>query len=222
MAEPTDPFDLSGEPIARRVTTGLAKIGLAARSRAWQAAGGQGLTPTQGQILALARARPGGVRPSDLAAALGVTPATITDALAALERKGLVERVRATDDGRARSVHLTDRGLQEAEAAAGWADFLLDAVDAMTPAEQAVFLRGLMKMIRTLQLRNQIPVQRMCSTCRYFQPHRHPDADRPHHCGFVDAPFGDRNLRLDCPDHDPAGVADAAEIWEAFVGDGPV
>ncbi|MER3418788.1 MAG: MarR family transcriptional regulator, partial [Chloroflexota bacterium] len=27
---------------------------------------------------------------------------------------------------------------------------------------------------------------------------------RPHHCAFVDAPFGDRSIRLDCPDHAPA------------------
>ena len=40
---------------------------------------------------------------------------------------------------------------KEAERAAGWSDFLLTAVDAMTPAERVVFYRGLLKMIRVLQ-----------------------------------------------------------------------
>jgi hypothetical protein len=42
----------------------------------------------------------------------------------------------------------------------------------------------------------------MCVTCRYFRPHVHSDPERPHHCAFVDAPFGDRALRLDCRDHE--------------------
>jgi hypothetical protein len=45
---------------------------------------------------------------------------------------------------------------------------------------------------------------------RFFQPYRHPDPDRPHHCAFVDAPFGDGELRLDCPDHDAAPAGQAA------------
>ena len=44
------------EPLDRRVTTGLAKIGIALKQQAWAEAGGRGLTPTQGQVLALLRA----------------------------------------------------------------------------------------------------------------------------------------------------------------------
>ena len=46
------------EPLDRRVTTGLAKIGIALKQQAWAEAGGRGLTPTQGQALALLRANP--------------------------------------------------------------------------------------------------------------------------------------------------------------------
>ena len=44
------------EPLDKRVTTGLAKIGIALKQQAWAEAGGRGLTPTQGQVLALLRA----------------------------------------------------------------------------------------------------------------------------------------------------------------------
>ena len=213
----TDPLP-PDEPLARRVTTGLAKVGLALKHQAWAEAGGRGLTPTQGQVLALLRANPAGLRLGELAGQLGVTAATTSDSVGALHRKGLVAKQPLATDGRAVLVRLTPAGVREAAAAAAWPDFLLEAVGELSVAEQAAFLRGLVTMIRTLQLRGRIPVARMCVSCRFFQPFRHPDGDLPHHCAFVDAPFGDGGLRLDCPDFDAAPAELAARTWEAFRG----
>ena len=204
------------EPLPKRVTTGLAKVGLALKHQAWAEAGGRGLTPTQGQVLALLRANPDGLRLGALADQLGVTAATTSDSVTALRRKGLVDKLPLAGDGRAVLVRLTPAGVREAAAAAAWPDFLLEAVDELSDAEQAAFLRGLVTMIRTLQTRGRIPVARMCVSCRFFQPFRHPDGRLPHHCAFVDAPFGDGGLRLDCPDHDAAPAELAARTWEAF------
>lgn len=88
---------------------------------------------------------------------------------------------------------------------AEWPDLLLGAVGVLDEAEAAVFLKALLKVIRQLQERGRISPARMCVTCRYFRPDVHDDPERPHHCAFVDAPFGDRNLRVDCGDHEPAG-----------------
>jgi DNA-binding MarR family transcriptional regulator len=204
------------EPLARRVTTGLAKVGIALKQQAWAEAGGRGLTPTQGQALALLRANPAGLRLGVLAAQLGVTEATTSDSVAALHRKGLVAKAPLAGDGRAVLVRLTPEGAIQAAAAAAWPDFLLEAVDELSAAEQAAFLRGLVTMIRTLQQRGRIPVARMCVSCRFFQPFRHPGEPLPHHCAFVDAPFGDGELRLDCPDHDAAPADQAEHTWQAF------
>ena len=58
----------SVDPLEQRLVTGLAKIGLATRHRARAEAEGRGLTPTQGQITALLRARgETGMRLSELA-----------------------------------------------------------------------------------------------------------------------------------------------------------
>lgn len=210
LAAPVDPLD-------NRILTGLAKIGLATRHRAWSEAEERGLTPTQGQILALLRARPNGLRLSELAEQLAVTPPTASVAARTLTAKGLLRKDRPPDDARGIVLTLTDAGAREAEHAAGWSDFLLTAVDALTPAERVVFYRGLLKMIRVLQERGEIPVSRMCVACRFFQPNRHVDRDRPHHCAFVDAPFGDRSLRLECADYEPAAPDVAACNWERFV-----
>jgi DNA-binding MarR family transcriptional regulator len=212
---PNDPLP-PDEPLAGRVTTGLAKVGIALKQQAWAEAGGRGLTPTQGQVLALLRANPGGLRLGALARQLGVTAPTASDSVAALHRKDLVAKAPLAGDGRAVVVRLTPAGTREAAAAAAWPDFLLEAVDELSAAEQAAFLRALVTMIRTLQERGRIPVARMCVSCRFFQPFRHDNPARPHHCAFVDAPFGDGELRLDCPDHAAAPPEQAEATWHAF------
>jgi DNA-binding MarR family transcriptional regulator len=204
------------EPLDRRVTVGLAKIGIALKQQAWAEAGGRGLNPTQGQVLALLRAHPGGLRLGALAEQLGVTAATTSDSVTSLQRKGLVAKEPSAGDGRGVVVALTPTGDLEAAAAAAWPDFLLEAVGELSTDEQATFLRALVAMIRTLQEKGRIPVARMCVSCRFFRPYQHDDPARPHHCAFVDAPFGDGELRLDCPDHRTAPRDQADRNWEAF------
>jgi DNA-binding MarR family transcriptional regulator len=204
------------EPLDRRVTTGLAKIGIALKQQAWAEAGGRGMTPTQGQVLALLRANPDGLRLGALAEQLGITAATTSDSVAALHRKGLVAKKPTAGDGRGVAVVLTPNGTREAAAAAAWPDFLLEAVGVLSTAEQATFLRALVAMIRTLQEKGRIPAARMCVSCRFFRPFQHHDQMRPHHCAFVDAPFGDGELRLDCPDHQAAPAEEADRNWQIF------
>jgi DNA-binding MarR family transcriptional regulator len=167
-------------------------------------------------VLALLRANPDGLRLGVVAEQLGVTAATTSDSVTALHRKGLVAKQRTAGDGRGVVVVLTPNGSREAAAAAAWPDFLLEAVGELSTAEQATFLRALVAMIRTLQEKGRIPVARMCVSCRFFRPFRHNDAARPHHCAFVDAPFGDGELRLDCPDHRIAPADQAARNWQIF------
>jgi hypothetical protein len=134
----------------------------------------------------------------------------------ALQRKCLVAKKPTAGDGRGVAVVLTPDGSREAAAAAAWPDFLLEAVDQLSTAEQAAFLRALVAMIRTLQEKGRIPIARMCVSCRFFRPFQHDNHARPHHCAFVDAPFGDGELRLDCPDHAAAPADQAADNWRTF------
>jgi DNA-binding MarR family transcriptional regulator len=136
------------EPLDRRVTVGLAKIGIALKQQAWAEAGERGLNPTQGQVLALLRANPSGLRLGALAEQLGVTAATTSDSVTALQRKGLVSKEPIAGDGRGVVVRLTPTGNREAAAAAAWPDFLLEAVGELSAAEQAAFLRAVVTMIR--------------------------------------------------------------------------
>ncbi|MCS6803430.1 MAG: MarR family winged helix-turn-helix transcriptional regulator [Chloroflexota bacterium] len=214
-----DSLEAGAGPIAARLATALAKIGLALKSRGWREAGPRGLSPTQAQILVQLRRGPASL--AAVAAALGVTPPTASDAVAALERKGFVSKRVAPEDGRAIRIALTAAGREEAERAAGWPDFLAAAAETLAPEEQAVFLRALIKLIRELQERGEIPLSAMCVSCVFFRPNVHPDPRRPHHCAFVDAPFGDSALRLDCPDFQLAPPEARQTAWLAFAGGSP-
>ena len=193
--------DLGGS-IEQRVSIGLAKIGLAIKSQSWQDAGNQGLTPTQGQILTLLQSKTG-LRLSEIGEGLAVTPATASEAVSSLVEKGLVQKTKSTQDKRAIALTLTEKGKQQAAQVSCWPDFLFDAVEELSEEEQVVFLKGLMKMIGKLQEQGRIPIAHMCFSCHFFQPNQYPDSQKPHHCAFVNVPFGDRQLQIDCPDHVP-------------------
>ena len=193
-------FDQHNEPLGQRIAFAFERLSTALRHNAWQEATPRRLTPTQGEILTLLERRPG-VPLKEVAELIGVRPATASEAVRVLVEKGWVEKSRHPEDRRALWLRLTPDGRDLARGAASWTDFLARAVEGLQEDEGEVLLRSLMHLIERLQVEGRIPSARMCSTCRYFRPHRHDDSNKPHHCAFVDAPFGDRDLRFDCADH---------------------
>lgn len=217
-------FDSLSEPLPRRLAAGLARLSVALRAGQWRLADAHGLTPTQSQALALLAARSGRGAPrvSDIAAQLSISRPTASDALTALERKGLIRRQPDPQDARASGLVLTEAGQAAARAAGDWPAALLEVAAELPPAEQEALLRLVTKLIRGLQLRGAIAPARLCVTCRFFRPYAHPaDAAAPHHCAFVDAPFGDRHLRLDCPEQEPLPPAEAEVVWTRFTAGPP-
>lgn len=205
-----------------RLLVGLSRIGTVLRSQRWRGMAPGGPHPTQAQFLVeLLRTHPEGARLSELAERLALTPPTASESISALERKGLVERRIDPADRRARVIVLTEAGQRAAAGAESWPDVLMGAVQELNESERGVLLRLVVKLIRSLQVRGEISPQRMCVTCRHFQPGVHEDPHRPHHCGFVDAPFGDGQLRIDCRDHDPLRPGEEGGVWAEFVARGP-
>ena len=183
----------------------------------WNRAKATGLNPTQLAILGLLAGRGAdGLAVKEIAAHLGVSQPTTTDSLNALERKGCVAKHPEAADKRAVRVVLTAGG-HAAIAQTSRKDSLAgQALAALDVGEREDLLLMLIKMIRHLQETDAIPVQRMCVSCRYFAPFVHADAARPHHCKFVDAAFGQHELRIDCRDHSEADPSSRAATWDAF------
>jgi DNA-binding MarR family transcriptional regulator len=197
-----------------RLRQGLSKLGIALKSDALRDDDPHGLPPIEAQILVLLRLRASaGTRLAEIAEGLGIDDAAASDATLRLAGRGLVrkpERAFAGDLVFA----LTDEGRARARRAFTLAEELLESIDALPPREQEHLYRTVLRAIQSMQARGRIEPARTCVTCTNFRPYVHADEERPHHCALVNAPLGDRHLRVDCPDHAPAATDDAARTWE--------
>lgn len=199
-----------------RIVEGLDRIATAMRADDWSRARALGLNPTQFAILVHLQGRMTGAGVKDIALQLGVSQPTATDSINALERKGLVEKHQGVADRRAVHIVLTADGLSalhQGDAAPGDAE---RAITALASGDQEHLLVTLVTMIRHLQEAGTIPIQRMCVSCRHFRPYAHADAANTHHCNFVDAAFGQRDLRVDCREHETADPSFRAATWKQF------
>jgi DNA-binding MarR family transcriptional regulator len=185
------------------------------RSQAWEWAESAGLTPTQGEILMLLMQRKHPLRLGDIARETALTAATTSDAVSTLEAKGLIEKRRTAEDGRALAVKLTARGRAAAKRAQQWPEFLTEAIGTLRDDEQAVLYRTMIKMIRQLEVQGDIPAHRMCVTCKHFEVSKSPKK-AAHRCQALDLALGDRELRLDCPVHEEADSLTQKKIWKIF------
>ncbi|SEU38085.1 transcriptional regulator, MarR family [Stigmatella erecta] len=213
-SRPPSFFDENTEPLPSRIATGLHKIGLAMKQQAWQQANNEGLSATQGQILAALVAH-GPLTGSELSERLGVTLPTISDSVRVLIEKKLLTKSPDPRHPRASLLTPTTAGEALGARARSWPEFMAAAVTGLPPEEQRAFFSGVMKMIRALQEQGLIPISQMCMTCKHFRPNVREGAS-PHHCAFVDAPLANEQLRLECPEHALADETVRRELWEQF------
>lgn len=207
-----------GNQAMGRITHGLLRLSTAMRSEAWNWAEQVGLTPTQGEILVLLLQRKGALRLGEIARETALTAATTSDAVSTLETKGLVEKRRALDDGRALAVRLTTRGRAAAKRAVQWPGFLTSAVAKLGTAEQGTLYRSLIKVIHELEVSETIPAHRMCVTCSHFAP-GHGTARKPavHHCALLNQDYDDTGVRLDCAVHELGDAVARRKTWKLYV-----
>ena len=203
--------------LARRLRDGFERIAAVLRADQWSTTNVLGLNPAQAQVLNFLIGRgDAGIRVKEIALHMGVAQPTATETILALERKDLVSKAPDAQDGRAISVRATAKGRKAAKATNINATQTEIAISQLSDSEQQDLLLLQVKLIRLLQQSGAISEQRMCVTCKYFQANTHSDANNPHHCDFVDAAFGNRDLRLDCGEHETAEPSVQATTWLTF------
>lgn len=181
-----------------RIAAALERVGQALRVQLWDAAKRHGLTPTQVQVLVgLGGERPDLHRVGALAAEFDVTHPTISDALAALRRKGLVAAA-----GRRDPLTLTPRGRDVTRELTGWDERTRAQLTALPAADKEATLRTLLELVAGLQRAGVITVARMCTSCRHFRRQARPGSAKPHYCALLETPLADAELRVDCPEHE--------------------
>jgi len=212
---PDNPWETTPQ-VPARIITAIGRIGSVMRSGMWEFATRENLNPAQAEILQLLQARTHGVRLSWVAAQLSISTASASDSVAALVGKGLVRKARAQDDGRATALFLTADGADVAARIGSAVSFAEQAAAGMPVAVQTELMTGLFKLIAELQKTERFPQLRACMTCKYFEAHKHADAEAPHHCKLVNAPLPIALLRIDCAEHDEAEPAAQQRNWATF------
>jgi DNA-binding MarR family transcriptional regulator len=182
---------------ARQIAQGLMRVAMALRHEGYRVRERSGLSVTQSQIALLLAAR-GPMRVGDIARELGVTSPTASDSIASLERKGLVQRADLPGDARAKRIALTVAG--ETLVHTNDDAPLADVVARLSAEEREGLLAGLVAVIGELARDGTIAPARMCVGCAWFRPNQAPGTVTPHMCGFIDAPIGAGDLRIDCGD----------------------
>jgi DNA-binding MarR family transcriptional regulator len=209
-------FDPHAIPLPQALATALRRLAHLAHTSSWDQWAAQRLTPTQRRILDVIASRRESLTLSAIARELGVTAATASDSVGALEAKGLIQKRRSDSDGRALALILTNEGVASVAALAQLPDPLRDAFGALSEDEQEIFYRSAIKMIRGLQENGVLPISRMCVRCRHFQPFREPDSPTPHHCNMADSPLADRHLRIECPEQEFGDPDAQSAVWARF------
>lgn len=187
-----------------RLADAVERLGDAGRAMLREAAQQERLSVTQAQLLLRIATVPAGPQGTgSLARWLDVSAPTVSDAVAALVRKGLVEQAPHPTDRRRSYWRATAEGRQAAERLRRWRDPLLSAFDAVGQTDQAQALRVLLEAIAGLHRAGRISVARTCLTCRFFNADR-PTERQGDWCGLLRAPLDVVDLRVDCPEHDEA------------------
>ena len=192
------------ESLPHRLATGLARVAVAMHLAADDPAAGLERTLAQQQLLLLLSQRRDGYTLSDLAGDAGMTTLTTESSIGTLVREGLVVMGPAAASPSDVLVTITERGRAQAPHLLHWASDLLAELRNLDEMGQLQLLQVVTGHIRRLQQQGQIPVVKMCLTCRFFDGYAHPGTADPHHCRLVDAAFGHQLLRLRCPEQEPA------------------
>jgi DNA-binding MarR family transcriptional regulator len=200
------------ERTASYLATGLARVAVAVHVAGDEAGRGLERTIAQQQVLLLLSRRRDVYPLTDLSADLGMTTQATLSAITTLNREGLVNMdpspSYAPHDVR---VSLTERGRDNSPELLNWAADLLAELHNLDEGGQQRLLSVVTDQIRRLQRQNQIPVTKMCVTCRFFDGYAHPGSADPHHCWLVDGAFGHQQLRLRCPEAQPSQPTPAEE-----------
>lgn len=199
----------------QQAAAGLDRLASLVRAQAWRNDATPSLPPTQVAVLRML-AGAAGVRASQIAERLGVSAASLSDSIKALEGKDWIVRVPDPQDGRASLIRLTAKGrglAQRINHPERGMSALLRDLDADDVGQ---LLRVTQLLVAQAQQQGLATGLRTCLGCRYFQPYANGDDQRPHICGFLQTAFGDPDLRVECAEQEPAEAYVLAENQQRF------
>ncbi|BDS15355.1 MarR family winged helix-turn-helix transcriptional regulator [Aureispira anguillae] len=189
---------VQNQDLPSKIVAGLERISEAYRVLLWEHAKKIGLSPIQIQLLIFVKYHKDNLcNVSTLANEFNMTKATISDAVKALSRKELIDKIKSTIDKRAYSIVLTAKGEQLVASVECFANPIKDIVNQFSPKEQASCFEVLNKLIHQLNSSNILTIQRNCFSCKFYKK-----IEEEHFCKLLNKQLKSNQVRLDCPEHE--------------------
>ncbi len=183
-----------------KIVVALERLSEAFRVLLWEKGKVMGVSPIQLQLLLFIRFhRKERCKVTALAQEFNLTPSTVSEALQALECKGLIARLPEPADGRSHTIVLTEVGQATAQQVADFADPMLPGLSSLPAADKSCLLELLLSLIVRLQRAGVITPVRMCLSCAFYRK-----TENGHFCRFIQKKLEVSDLRVDCPEHVPS------------------
>lgn len=195
-------FDLThqNQSTESKIVASLERISQAFRVSLWQESKEFALSPIQVQVLIFLLYHSNEKRKvSYLADEFNMTKATISDTIKTLEQKKLITKEYEPHDTRSYIIHLTKKGKDVANKTSFFTKEIRTPIDKLHQDDKESLLLSLLNIIRHLNKSEVITIQRMCTSCSYYQP---SDKGQKHFCKLLNQNLHVSDLRIDCPEHE--------------------
>ncbi|MBF6026028.1 MarR family winged helix-turn-helix transcriptional regulator [Lysobacter niastensis] len=208
MTTPTSPRE--------QAAAGLEQLASLIRAQSWRPDGTPSLPPTQAAVMRMLVGSSEGMKARQIAERLGISAASLSDSLKAMESKGWIRREADPADKRASLVRLAPAGESIARQLREPGQGIASLVQPMHERDVGALLRVTQLLVLEAQRQGLATGARTCLGCRFFRPNSTGDARHPHFCEFISQPFGDPELRTDCAEQSPADAHRLAANAEGF------
>ncbi len=198
MKYPSFNLNEQNQKVESRIVVALERISEAFRVLLWNQSKENALSPIQIQILIfIAFHSSEKCKVGYLADEFNMTKATISDSVRVLLSKALVTKETDPNDTRSYSLSLTDEGKSVAKKVSFFASSMEQPIKKLNQEQKTTMLNGLLKLIHELNKSGVITIQRMCSTCAFYN-----GENGDHYCNLLKTKLAESEIRLDCPEHE--------------------
>lgn len=185
-----------------KIVAGLERISEAFKVLLWDKAKQLGLSPIQIQILIfVAYHKDALCNVSQLAKEFNVTKPTISDAIKALDAKGLILKDYSSSDSRSYTIVLSTTGKAVVANTEHFAQPLQQAIQQVPEGDLETVFELMSKLIYSLNRAGILTVQRTCFGCTFYAP-----TETTHYCNLLQKELLKTEIRLDCPEFVAAEV----------------
>lgn len=188
----------SNTGLDKQILSALERLSEAFRVLLWEQSKATGLSPIQIQFLIfISTHRPEQSTISYLAVEFNLTKATVSDSVKVLLAKGLLVKVSNNADSRSFSLRPTPVGMEVVNTVSAFTWALKDSLVPFSDQEKQSFYKVLHGMIKGLNQRGIISIQRNCSSCSFYSIE-----DGSHYCSLIQSKLQVQELKTDCADHE--------------------